>query len=121
MWNEYLHDAPDEPQPKFCIENDFWIGLRYHWLGSPGGISPVISTWLYNNQHGDIIMEVTPSYRWHFDDPGPGEEYSTYKQFMKAYQPLLLQIIPKEIATIWLQQIRVVEKKIEQNVKLASI
>src|ERR1700735_1642192 len=42
-------------------QNDEWVGEKHSvWSGNG------FATWLYNNQFGDIIFEITPFYSFHY-------------------------------------------------------
>ncbi len=99
---------------------DFWIGNENLLWDTPSSTKPNLATWLYNSIDDKIILEITPIYHWHFDEPQPGERHISYEKFMETYQPLLFKTIPLEMAKQWLLQIQKLEKQIEQNVKLAS-
>jgi hypothetical protein len=78
-----------------------WIGYRYLLFSTPGDFGQCLATWLYNNDAGEIVIEITPGYKWHFQDPEPGEDYITYQEFIKSYQPLLFRTIDQEVAKKW--------------------
>lgn len=105
MWNE---KCSGESSIDFYFENieshKSWVGKRYILFSAPGKFNPRLTTWLYNNELGDITLEVTPSYRWHFDDPEPGENYISYADFIKNYKPILFRTIPKQVAQEWVEQ-----------------
>jgi len=113
LWNEY---CSDESRINFATEEDDsteWVGEKYILWPSSGYFNPRLTTWLYNNDQGEIILEVAPSYRWHFQDPKPGERYYTYAEFIKNYQPVLFRIIPKEIAKGWINQAQGLLQEVE--------
>jgi hypothetical protein len=80
----------------------YWIGYDY-MLFSSTEENP--ASWLYNDKLGNIILELTPSYKWFFDKPEAGEIFIKYLEWMKAYKPLLIRTISKETAKQWLNQI----------------
>ena len=86
-------------------DNNFWVGSKNLLWETRGDFNPVLETWLYNNENSEIVLEITPSYRWHFSDPAPDEEYVSYEEFMRNYQPLLFRIISVKIAKQWIRQI----------------
>lgn len=117
MWSRLLHC---EDESGLVYENDFWVGQR-NLLWSPTGSGKGICTsWLYNDKNGDIILEVTPSYRWHFDDPQVGDDYISYQEFMQNYKPLLFRKIHKEVAKEWLAQAKKLYDKIKANEQKAA-
>jgi len=113
MINEYYHAEYPRDKNTFVEvvgsngKTRFWVGLNYQVWTTFADADLHVSTWLYNNTNGDIVLEVTPDYKWHFsvlegkpEDPN----FVTYEEFMKDYNPLLRRVIPREIATEWLDQ-----------------
>jgi hypothetical protein len=94
-------------------EDDNWVGERYILWSSSDGLDQKLTTWLYNNENGKIILEITPSYKWHFQDPEPGENYITYQQFIKNYQPLLFRTIDREVAKKWIIEAQEILSRVE--------
>lgn len=121
MWNQLLHAEPADRDPKiFCEEDGFWVAeVNLVWSAS-GDDYPSVETWLYNNDEGEIILEITPVYKWHFDDPEPGENYITYEEFMLNYKPILFRTIPKDVAQEWVDQAQNLLNIIEQNTLAAE-
>jgi hypothetical protein len=103
LWNEYLHDKKSHnfveiSKEHFGEVSTFWVGMRYHLLGSKRW-----TTWLYN-KNGEIYLEITPCYQWHFGDrPKKNEKYVRYKDFIKKYKPLVIIKLDKKVAQKWLK------------------
>ena len=67
LWNEEMQDKPGLSY--FKIDSiKYWVGLKNLIWATPSNANPILSTWLYNNASGEIILEITPSYPWHFID-----------------------------------------------------
>lgn len=120
LWNEdsnaVVTNIPNEKLEYRMVENTpRWVGEDFLLWSTPGSARPPLSTWIYNNSQGEIIMEVTPSYSWHFDEPQLHEKFCSYEEFMKNYKPVLTRIIPPEIAKEWIKQseymLQMIEKK----------
>jgi hypothetical protein len=112
--NKGLHECGNSPE----LDQENHLPAT---LWSPtGNKEGICTTWLYNNDQGDIIMQITPSYRWHFFDPKEDENYITYEEFMQNYQPILFRTIPKEVAQEWLIQVEQLAAKIKDNEIKAS-
>lgn len=93
------------------VENyNHWIGQNYALWSSD------TQAWLYNNDDGEIILEITPSYPWHYNDPKDNECFVPYEDWIKDYKPLLITKIPKEIAKKWLKQCDVTLQKLQKNI-----
>ena len=106
-WNEELH-AKDQPNFKPPKHYRLWAGLDYHLWSTPGNADVTTDTWLYNDRNANIILEITPTYKWHFsalEQPANAPGFIPYAEFMKNYQPYFLRIVPHETASHWLNQI----------------
>lgn len=103
LWNEECQG--DNPN-LFCETSlgwPRWVGLDYHLWSTPGNFDPILTTWIYNKED-KIVLEITPSYPWHFRDPKEGENFITYDVFMNDYKPLLVREIDKGVARDWLSK-----------------
>jgi len=117
IWNIYLNSTSKKTSGLIFNNDGFWVGDRHLIWTNSGYDYPITATWLYNNDQGEIILEVTPSYKWHFLDPEPGDEFISYEDFMKSYQPILFRTISKEVAQEWLVQAQAILKQIENNIE----
>lgn len=109
LWNEESHLLVNGQDQRL-------VDLGFLLWSTPGDIKPSLSTWLYNDKEGNIFLEVTPNYYWHFVDPLPDEkDYITYEQFMKSYKSLITTLISDETALKWLEQIQELLKVIRAN------
>ncbi len=98
LWNEDLHRTSLLASAGRNNEIKDWVGLAY-LLWSPKGTS----TWIYNKNE-EIFLEITSTYRWHFSDSTDGEDFITYEEFLKNYQPHLIVKLSNEIALEWLSK-----------------
>lgn len=89
-----------------------WIGNRYKlWSNS-------VETWMYNDDHGNIILEITPVYPKTFRDPEEDLDMQDYQNWMKSYAPILIRTIPRNIAETWLKQTEDILEEIKANIKM---
>lgn len=72
--------------------------------------------WIYNDDHNNIIFEVTPEYPRCIDQENE-IEVKNYQNWMKSYQPLLISIISQETAQQWLKQAETILEEINKNMK----
>ncbi|MCX5922997.1 MAG: hypothetical protein NTU89_00345 [Candidatus Dependentiae bacterium] len=93
-----------------------WIGYKYTLFETSHDIDTPAS-WLYNDEHGNIIFELTPVYPWYYSKPGSGETFIKYSEWMKTYQPILIRTISKQTAKQWLKQIDDLIKVVKKNDK----
>lgn len=87
-WNEWANNLPEEGEGEEDIFNDFWI-----WSTKETG------TWLYRNADSDIILEICPIYKWHFEEPNT--EYEAFEEFIKHYKVILQRKVSTDIAQAW--------------------
>ena len=113
LWSRYLN----EEMAEICEIDGFWVGKR-NLLWSPTGKKrKVCTTWLYNDHDGNIILEITPSYRWQFLDPKPKDDYITFDEFMKNYKTYMVKIIPHHVAKQWLNQVQELTPIMQKNLR----
>ena len=104
LWNKYLKKVDRKDLTYYAIkDNQIWNGYRYILFESSCAYRP--TTWLYNDQCGNVILEATPVYPWFFFMPKSNENFIKYSEWMKNYKSILVRIISKETVEQWLQQI----------------
>jgi len=69
-----------------------------------------ITTWIYNDNEGNIILEITPYYPHTHD---PEYSYQDFLQWMKNYKSLIKYIIPQETAQEWIHQLATILTELE--------
>ena len=92
-------------------KND-WIGMRYHLWAAQNNV-----TWLYNNENGEIILEITPFYPYLHTNPSEEPQYIFFEEWVKTYQPYFKIIVSKNIAQLWLEQANQVIQQIYANIE----
>lgn len=98
IWNEKIQGRI-EVLKDTSKENCPWVGMRHMFIAPPEG--PI--AWLYNNNEGEIIFEITPSYLWHFRDPEKNENFIDYDKFIHDYKPFVIAKINRATAKEWLK------------------
>jgi len=104
LWNENLHYR-DHHDLEYLLSEEgrqYWVGQKF-LLSSFGGFS----VWFYQ-KNGKAFLEVTPTYRWHFDYPELREifQYTTYRTFKKNYKSILLIELDEQVLRRWREQLR---------------
>lgn len=92
-WNIRTNELSDE-----ALENEEDYFEKY-WLWS----TRCIQTWLYN-VGDDIIIEISPSYKWHFIEPNESKLYIPFDEFIKNYKEIAVLKIEKNIAKEWIEE-----------------
>lgn len=90
-----------------------WVGNYYHLFSSSDSYQQ--DSWLYNNQDGDIVFEITPSYPWFFTAPREGEIVIKYSEWLKQYRPYVVRKISKEVVQNWITQLDKLVHKVTVN------
>lgn len=104
----YFKEKIRDAKNSFKMDSeDFWIGYKYLLFGCKNK-----TTWLYNNQHGKSILEITPYFN----------NYSrinkTYAQWIKYYKPILKLTLNKDIMVQWIDLLIILLRIIRINAKL---
>ena len=79
--------------------------LEYFWFNnSYKKIRPFYTSWLYNDQEGNIVFEITPFYSWFNVTKKTHPDKISYKKWIENYKPIIKTIIPKENIKQWIKQ-----------------
>lgn len=109
--SEYNHsffmDKKDKKNSFKINSEDFWIGHKYLLFGCKSK-----TTWLYNDQYGNSILEITP----HFNNYRPKNKI--YAQWIKYYKPILKLFLNKAVIIQWINLLKIVLHTIRINAKL---
>jgi hypothetical protein len=104
-WNEYFANKKKSTKVN-----------QYHWVSnSHKGIRPYYSSWLYNNEQGNIIFEVTPFYPWFHNTKKTCPDKISYKEWIKSYNPAVKTIIPNKNLKKWITQAKKLGKIYKLN------
>lgn len=103
-WNLYVNSDNNSillyANKKYNFLDDYYL-----WYSS-------CTTWIYNDDLGNIILEITPSYP---DTYSSNFSYQDFLQWMKSYKPLFKTIIPRKTAEQWLKQATEILMTIDEN------
>lgn len=117
LWNEEMQNKSGLSYMKVS-GIDYWVGLQNLVWSTPSNIKPNLSTWLYNNSQGNIILEITPSYPWHYREPDI--DFISYDEWIKTYEPIAIYTIQNDIAVAWKDQAKMILDRLDENIKKAS-
>lgn len=97
----------------YIIKND-----KSYWPGNNYGLWEYdFITWIYNDNNGNIIFEVTPFYPYMYCERKKEPSYIPYNKWIKTYKPFFIKTISKETAQEWLNQAECIIKTIKENVR----
>ena len=74
-------------------------------------IRPYYNSWLYNDENGNIILEITPFYPWHNVNKRTQPNRISFKEWIKSYKSTVKTIIPKENFKKWIEIIQELQEK----------
>lgn len=110
LWNQWLNEDAINLVYITDHNNDtYWVGQKYE-LACHEYIS-----WIYNDEQGNIIFEITPAYPLGCIDQENELEVKNYQNWMKSYEPLVITIISEETALQWLKQAEAILEEISKN------
>lgn len=72
-------------------------------------------TWIYNDEQGNIIFEITPLYPHTYTYKKRRRSYNHFLKWMQTYKPIYKQIISKEIAQQWIEHATLIIAEIDKN------
>lgn len=97
FYNETSYQITIEDNEDLTTEEKNNLDLfSKHWLFSDESIQ----TWIYNVED-KICIEITPSYKWLYQDPKLNEKFIPFKEFREHYKPYDIFCIDKKIASQW--------------------
>ena len=103
-WNLYVN-ADNNSKLSYANQKYKFLDDYYLWYSK-------FTTWIYNDNLGNIILEITPSYPHTYSS---NFSYQDYLQWIEAYKPIYKQIVSREIAQKWLDQASHILMVIDEN------
>jgi hypothetical protein len=106
LWNS------DEDLPKSFVDIDsedgiWWVGSQYKLSGYKNR-----TAWLYNDEYGNIIFEITP---WYNSLKNGKHEAMSFQKWSENYKSILKRVIAPDIAQQWIQQAKELIELIYEN------
>ena len=72
-------------------------------------------TFLYNDDQGNIVLEISLEYPWFLGEDPPADLYISYDDWLPEYKILYREIISKDVAQEWVRQLNRLYEKLEAN------
>lgn len=115
LWHQHWQKvaiAEDSGNP---LSSWKWPGMELYLVENKGSGFDSCITWLYNDENGQIIMQVNNIYPWFFKDaPSPDLDIS-YDDWLPQYKILYKTIIPKNVAKQWVKDLHGLYSMLELN------
>ncbi len=110
-YNEALNDSPNLVYENF-EGRKWWVGENYLLWSTNSKYSK--TTWMYN-KNGDVYLEITPNYKWIFDEPNGDEKFIEYEEFMKKYKADFVFKLNNDLLVQWKKRCEKLLKIIDKN------
>ena len=104
-WNHALNQNDTYKR----LGDDYSILKNYKFWGTNR------CTWIYNDEQGNIIFEITPLYPHTYTYKKRKRSYNYFLKWMQSYKPIYKQIISREIAQQWIDQADQIIAEIDKN------
>jgi len=118
LFNEYhyLENKSNFILETSSDETSYWVGYKHHlWEAEQNNSRS--ATWIYSNDHKDMIFEITPCYPYMYCEPEEEPNYIPYHEWIKTYKPYFVTTISQETAQQWIIQAELIINTIEDNVR----
>ena len=107
IYNDFFDNIPDSMMVS-SLDNvsKHWVIYDYKMWATTKDLSLRVATWLYNDDKGNIILEVTKTYPWFYaqDEDIEDPDFVYYEDFIKDYKSIIYCIIPRDKAIEWLNE-----------------
>jgi len=112
LWNEHTQkiiqaEESGKPVKNWHWEGDFLVLFFNHADGENSCV-----TFLYNDDNGNIIFEVSLEYPWFFIENDPD---ISYENWLSQYKTFYKTIISKDVAMKWIEQMAMFRDKLDAN------
>ncbi len=74
-----------------------------------------VQTWIYNDQFGEIYLEISPRCPLVYREYEEGDEFSTFEDFMKNYKPYAFFHIDRKTAQQWKRDVDLLYMEIDDE------
>jgi len=117
--NTYYQDSQDPKLIHETLPNGYrrWVGYRYMLFDAISGRG-IPASWLYNNQNGDTVLEISQIYPWDSPESLHYENFIPYQAWIKTFAPDVVISIQKETIETWVKQLELFMQDIQRNDKL---
>lgn len=120
-WNEIFADREQNVNLKFKIVDNMpvWVGFDHYLfgatqVGSTIAANNMLSAWLYNNDKGAIILEVTELFYWDAQESKAIQE-TNCQSFMKELQPAIETVITPSYGKKLLKNLIIMHRLFKRN------
>ena len=117
LWNEHwqkisLAEDSGHPLPTWK-----WVASDTVFFQNKSDGDFSNNTFLYNDQQGNIILQVSLAYPWFFTDAPSNELNISYYDWLLKYKIVYKSMIPREIAQQWVLQLNELYAQLDKNMQ----
>ncbi|THF72631.1 hypothetical protein [Cohnella fermenti] len=88
-WNIWTNNLSE------MVEDDEEDIFRSYWIWS----TREYQTWLYQ-KNGNLYIEISPSYKWHYVEPAVDEQITSFNEFLEHYRANVFELPSEQIKNI---------------------
>lgn len=92
-----------------------WPGMELYFLENKGSGFDSCITWLYNDDKGQIVMQVNNIYPWFFEEASSPDLAISYDDWLPQYKILYKTVISKDVAQKWVKDLHGLYSMLELN------
>ena len=115
LWNKHIQKIILAEESGKQFKNLEWEGTKLFFLENQCEGLKNCMTFLYNDNHGNIIFETSYSYPWFLEDAQSTEFKISYDDWLPKYKVLYKTMITNEIAQQWIKQLNELYAKLDSN------
>ena len=97
------------------LKNWKWLAGKTVFLQCKANGDNNCNTFLYNDDNGNIIFEISAAYPWFFKDAPSPELNISYDDWLPKYKIIYKTTISREIAQQWFIKLNDLYTKLEDN------
>jgi hypothetical protein len=115
LWNNHIQKIILAEKAGNPLKTWSWPGDSLLLLENQGEGFDSCITWLYNDEKGQIVMQVNTVYPWFFKKVQPDDLDISYDSWLSNYKILYKTIIPKDIAKKWVKDLNDLYAQLDLN------
>ena len=115
LWNHHIQKIVLAEEADKPLKSWSWIGDDLLFFANKGaGLNSSI-TFLYNNEQGEIVLEVCAVYPWFFGEDSSVDQYISYDDWLPEYKTLYREVISYDTAKNWIKHLQDLYNKMNAN------
>lgn len=116
LWNEHTQKIILAEEAGKPLKSWDWSGDDLLFLGNKADEFSSCITFLYNDEQGNIVLEVSSTYPWFFGEDPPEDLYVSYDDWLPEYKILYKTIISKDTVQKWIKEMIAFRDMLEEKI-----